>query len=349
MAKKKAASVAKPAPKAEAGRRKEASFETALRNIERDLVLGPAKPFSSLSSFSRYAESLPELSAQDEREIALAYRQVAKEEGPDDPNAQKLAGALLKCTLRHVARLAYKYRGYRLSEMDLIQEGMIGLMKAIKRFDPDKKGRSNKTKDGRNKPKKTARLATYATFWIQAQMNEHVLKFYSGYGKIATTEAQRKLFFKLRSETARLGRRLDIEEAGQIAARHDVKLADVLEMEKRFLPPVPYESPDDDDELDSSPSATLVADDGDHPETAVIQASEKNRQAQVLAEAYKRLDARECEVFMARHLAEEGQKRMLRELAADLGVSIERVRQIDKQAFRKVQEYVLEHADPDAS
>ncbi|MBF2735510.1 MAG: hypothetical protein ISN26_05470 [Betaproteobacteria bacterium AqS2] len=255
-AKKKVAKVAKAKEaKLEEGQKTGVSKETVLSNIDRDLIQW-SKPFTSLSDASRRAESVPELTAEEEREIALASREGFNEKGPDSFKVNKAAQALFIYTLRHVTRLAYQYRGYDIPAEDLLQEGMIGLMEAIKRYDPDKKGKSNKTKDGKIKPKETARLATYASFWIRARMNDHVLKHFSIYGKIATTAAQRRLFFKLRSETAHLGHRLDIEEADKIAAKYDVKLADVLEMEKRFLPKITYEKPDsgDNDEFDASPS-----------------------------------------------------------------------------------------------
>ncbi|MBF2735511.1 MAG: sigma-70 family RNA polymerase sigma factor [Betaproteobacteria bacterium AqS2] len=330
------------------------SKEEVISRIEGSLIVGGGPTFKDLNEFRRFAESIPELTAEREREEAEASLKIISKEGPKAPN--KHAEKLLFATLRVVASLAYKYRGYGLPEKDLMQVGMIGLMEAIKRYDPDKKGKSNKTKDGKKKPKETARLATYASYRITGEIYKHVLQFYSAYGKIATTADQRKLFFKL-EETKRLlgadtkaaGQSLGIEDADKIAEKLSVKRADVLEMEKRRQSPVPYEMPGDarEDEIDTSASARLAADDGEHAEMSIIRENMKNRQVQMLGEAIKTLDERQAMIIFARHLANEGEKKTLKELAGKLEVSIERVRQIEKEALRKLKDYVLEHADPE--
>ena len=171
------------------------------------------------------------------------------------------------------------------------------------------------------------------------------MHFYS-HNKIATTAAQRKLFFKLRSEIAKLGRRLGIEDAQAIADKYDTKLADVLEMEKRLLPKVAFEGPDDDDEgPDTSPAATLAADDGEHAEMIVVDQSVKDAKVRLLAEAFAQLDARESRIVQERQLNRvDEQVKTLKELGDEMGISAERARQLEERAMNKLKSYLIEHA-----
>lgn len=298
---------------------------SALARIDRALIRNEYNS-KDLGSFMQFAKAQPELSAEDEAALALeAQRIFQRKDGTENLPAR----ALFNATLHQVSWEVYAYRGYDLPDADMIQEGCIGLMTAIKRFKPDK----------------GARLKTYAGFWIRQRLNEYVLQFFS-HNKIATTAAHRKLFFKLRSEIGKLGRRLGIEDAQAIADKYDTKLADVLEMEKRLLPKVAFEGPDDDDEgPDTSPAATLAADDGEHAEMIVVDQSVKDAKVRLLAEAFAQLDARESRIVQERQLNRvDEQVKTLKELGDEMGISAERARQLEERAMNKLKSYLLEHA-----
>lgn len=298
---------------------------SALARIDRALI---RNEYSSkdLGSFMQFANAQPKLSPKEEADLADEAQKIFER---DDGTLNLPAKALFNATLRQVSWDVYAYKGYRLPDADMIQEGCIGLMTAIKRFKPDK----------------GARLATYAGFWIRQRLNEHVVHFFS-HNKIATTSAQRRLFFKLRSEIGKLGRRLGIEDAQAIADKYDTKLADVLEMEKRLLPKVAFEGPDDDDEgPDTSPAATLTADDGEHAEMIVVDQSVKDAKVRLLAEAFAQLDARESRIVQERQLNRvDEQVKTLKELGDEMGISAERARQLEERAMNKLKSYLLEHA-----
>lgn len=298
---------------------------SALARIDRSLIRGDYNS-SNLGDFMRYANAQPQLSAKDEADLAREAQDIFQRK---DGTVNLPAKALFNATLHQVSWEVYAYKGYDLPDSDMIQEGCIGLMTAIKRFKPDK----------------GARLATYAGFWIRQRLNEHVVRFFS-HNKMATTAAHRKLFFKLRSEMLKLGHRLGIEDAQAIADKYDVKLADVLEMEKRFLPKVAFEGPDDDDEgPDTSPAATLTADDGEHAEMIVVDQSVKDARVRLLAEAFAQLDARESRIVQERQLNRvDDQIKTLKELGDEMGISAERARQLEERAMGKLKSYLLEHA-----
>ena len=298
---------------------------SALARIDRSLIRGDYNS-SNLGDFMRYANAQPKISAKDEADLAREAQDIFRR---NDGTVNLPAQALLNATLRQVSWEVYAYRGYELPDPDMIQEGCIGLMTAIKKFQPDK----------------GARLATYAGFWIRQRLNEYVLRFFT-HSKIATTAAHRRLFFKLRSEMLKLGHRLNIEDAQAIADKYDTKLADVLEMEKRLLPKVAFEGPDDDDEgPDTSPAATLAADDGEHAEMIVVDNSVKDARMRLLAEAFAQLDERESRIVQERQLNRvDDQIKTFKELGEELGVSAERVRQLEERALGKLKSYLLEHA-----
>ncbi len=266
----------------------------------------------------RAVASYPVLTEEQERELAEKYRETGD---------LQAAWALVCSHLRQVASIAFKYSGYGLPEMDLIQEGSIGLMKAVKKFDPDKK----------------VRLSTYATYWIKAAIHEFVLRNWR-IVRVATTSSQRKLFFNLRRMTRNLGRRLSIQEADRVAGELDVKRSDVLEMEKRMkLDVAPFDPilDDGDDKPDTSPSAVMASDEGRHAEMIVAEDEDSGMKLAALREAISSLDERERTIISERTLAEKGEGAKLHDLAERFEVSAERVRQIEKRALEKIEKHVL--------
>lgn len=259
----------------------------------------------------------PLLSQEEEYELASEYRRTGNKQA---------AWALISSHLRQVVAIARGYRGYGLPEADLVQEGNIGLMRAVQKFDPER----------------SVRLSTYATHWIKSAIGEYIIKNWRIL-KVASTTAQRKLFYRLRSITSKLGHRLTRADARQIAEDLEVKETDVLEMEKRMLlPEIPFENNNlADDELDLSPSATLEADGGDHAGLTVIDDEVEQVKHEALVKALAQLSERERQIVQARAMSGSGKDTKLRELATTLGISSERVRQLEKKALRKVKEYVL--------
>ncbi len=297
---------------------------SALARIDRALIRNEYNS-KDLGSFMQFAKAQPKLSAEDEAALAREAQDIFQRK---DGTVNLPAQALFNATLHQVSWEVFAYKGYELPDSDMIQEGCLGLMKAIKRFKPDK----------------GARLATYAGFWIRQRLNEYVLQFFS-HNKIATTGAHRKLFFKLRSEMHKLGHRLGIEDAQAIADKYDVKLADVLEMEKRFLPRIAFEGSDDDEGPDTSPAATLTADDGEHAEMVVVNQSVKDARVRLLAKAFAQLDERESRIVQERQLNRvDEQVKTLKELGDEMGISAERARQLEERAMGKLKSYLLEHA-----
>ena len=291
------------------------------------LVEGAAVPsIRDMHSYAVAVNQYPVLTEEQELELVTELRK---------SGSRKAALALVCTHLRQVVGIVRKYRGYGLPEMDLVQEGNIGLMKAVAKYDPTQK----------------ARLSTYATYWIKAAINDYVISNWK-IVKVATTAAQRKLFYNLRQMTAQLGSRLGIAEARQIASKLDVKTSEVLEMEKRMSLPVQAFDPDpslSDDEYDNSPSATLAADDGAHAEMIVAEDDASRRQLALLEAALASLSERERTIIEARQLSPSGKDVKLHELAARMGISAERVRQLEGRALAKIKKHVLAHADVAAS
>ncbi|SEP40582.1 RNA polymerase sigma factor RpoH [Nitrosovibrio sp. Nv6] len=245
-----------------------------------------------------------------EEEIRLARS--LKNEGNIDAARQ-----LVLSHLRVVVAIARGYKGYGLPQADLIQEGNIGLMKAVKRYDPER----------------GVRLVSFAVHWIKAEIHEFILRNWR-LVKIATTKAQRKLFFNLRSMKPVLDT-MNPEEVNAMARQLGVKAEEVVEMETRFsgrdvsLEPL---SEDDDDET-FSPIAYLT--DGSEP-SQVLEAEQTSRlRGEGLEEALSSLDARSRHIIEARWLREKDTA-TLHDLADELGVSAERVRQIEAKAMQKM-------------
>ncbi len=231
------------------------------------------------------------------------------------------AKKLVMSHMRFVAFIAHGYKGYGLEQADLIQEGTIGLMKAVKRFNPHKK----------------VRLSSFAVYWIRAEIHEYIFKNWK-IVKVATTKAQRKLFFKLRQAKSSIFQSLTNEQAKVIATDLGVKEKDVIEMESRLqLNDVAFEVSDDEDIY--SPEH-YVADPGKNPEQLVLSDKSQEDQHKKLYQALSSLDQRSIEILQSRYLKEK--KETLHTLADKYGVSAERVRQLENKAIKKLKERLEE-------
>ncbi len=220
--------------------------------------------------------------------------------------------------LRFVVHVARGYQGYGLGMGDLIQEGNIGLMKAVKRFDPDQ----------------GVRLVSFAVHWVRAEMHEFILRNWR-IVKVATTKAQRKLFFNLRKNKKRLGW-MSAAERTAVAKDLNVSEREVLEMESRLSGrDVGFDAPadQDDDHAPPSPAAYLI-DHNDDPALTYERGNHEEGQLELLREGLSELDPRSRDILKRRFLAEE--KATLQELADEYGVSAERVRQIEANALKKM-------------
>mgnify|MGYP001559477889 FL=1 len=262
----------------------------------------------SIEAYIQAVNRIPMLSAERERALALRLRQ------HDDLEA---ARELVLSHLRLVVSVARGYLGYGLPHADLIQEGNIGLMKAVKRFDPARK----------------VRLVSFAIHWIKAEIHEYVLRNWR-LVKVATTKAQRKLFFNLRS-MKRGPAPLSAGEVGRIAAELKVKPEEVSEMETRLSGrELAFEADDSDDEA-YAPAHWLAADPAAEPSRALEAKQEERDGAAGLHAALAVLDARSRRIVEARWLKEKNTA-TLHELAAEFKVSAERVRQLEVKAFGKM-------------
>jgi len=263
----------------------------------------------SLDQFIQNAQAFPMLTAEEEREYG--YR--LSEHG-DLEAAQKL----IMSHLRFVIRIARGYKGYGLPMADLVQEGNVGLMKAVKRFSPDH----------------NVRLVSFAVHWIRAEIHEYVLKNWR-IVKVATTKAQRKLFFNLRSSKKRLGW-FSQEEVEGVAKDLGVKPETVLEMESRLSN---YDmafdaTSDDDDDAMVAPSSYLAS--PTHDPAQQLESNDwKQQRSDALAVSLQTLDERSRDILMSRWMDEES-KATLHELAAKYSVSAERIRQLEKNAMKKI-------------
>ena len=278
-------------------------------------------PSGSIEAFISAANRVPMLTLVEEQALARRFRE------HDDVDA---ARQLVTSHLRLVIAIARGYLGYGLPHADLIQEGNIGLMKAVKRFDPDR----------------GVRLVSFAMHWIKAEIHEYILKNWR-LVKIATTKAQRKLFFNLRSIKAALAQDVDspqgfntlgAEEVKAVAKRLGVKPEEVIEMETRLTgADVSLEPLSDDDEDSFAPIAYLTADRSIEP-SAILERKEYDRlQDEGLSSALASLDERSRAIVQKRWLVADGEEAAtLHELAAEYGVSAERIRQIEVKAMQKM-------------
>ena len=254
----------------------------------------------------------PILSPEQEYELAIELY-----ENGDLSAAKKLVLA----HMRFVAFIAHGYKGYGLEQADLIQEGTIGLMKAVKRFNPYKK----------------VRLSSFAVYWIRAEIHEYIFKNWK-IVKVATTKAQRKLFFKLRQAKAHIYQSLTSDQAEEIATNLGVRKKDVIEMESRLqLSDVAFEVNDDEDTY--TPEQYL-SDPGETPEQLLLNDNSQQDQHNKLYQALSSLDERSIDILQSRYLKEE--KSTLHTLADKYGVSAERVRQLENKAIKKLKERLEE-------
>ncbi len=231
------------------------------------------------------------------------------------------AKKLVLAHMRFVAFIAHGYKGYGLEQADLIQEGTIGLMKAVKRFNPHKK----------------VRLSSFAVYWIRAEIHEYIFKNWK-IVKVATTKAQRKLFFKLRQAKAHIYQSLTSDQAEEIATNLGVRKKDVIEMESRLqLSDVAFEVNDDEDTY--TPEQYL-SDPGETPEQLLLNDNSQQDQHNKLYQALSSLDERSIDILQSRYLKEE--KSTLHTLADKYGVSAERVRQLENKAIKKLKERLEE-------
>ena len=268
-----------------------------------------ALPTGSMDAYISAAFQLPMLSAEEELSLAIRLR-----------DHQDLAAAqqLILSHIRFVVRIARNYSGYGLALPDLVQEGTVGLMKAVKRFDPDM----------------GVRLVSFAVHWIKAEIHEYILKNWR-IVKVATTKAQRKLFFNLRSSKKRLGwfTRQEVED---VAVDLGVKPETVLEMESRLSGhDIAFDGPirEDDDPIVATPAGYL-SDLRMEPSRQLEASDSESHMNQRLADALEELDQRSREILQARWLGDG--KSTLHELADRFQVSAERIRQIEKSAMNKL-------------
>jgi len=270
----------------------------------------------SLESYVQSANRFPMLT--EELEVDLARR--FQRDGDLDA-----AGQLVLSHLRLVVSVARGYLGYGLPHADLIQEGNVGLMKAVKRYDPER----------------GVRLVSFAIHWIKAEIHEYILRNWR-LVKIATTKAQRKLFFNLRSLKQGLNT-MSPDEVRAMAKQLNVKPEEVVEMETRFTgQDIALESSSDDDEDRFSPIAYL-ADPGAEPSDTLADEQMQRLQDDGLKDALSSLDDRSRTIIQRRWLAAEGDSATLHDLAAEYGVSAERIRQIEVKAMQKMKG-LLAHA-----
>ena len=231
------------------------------------------------------------------------------------------AKKLVLAHMRFVAFIAHGYKGYGLEQADLIQEGTIGLMKAVKRFNPHRK----------------VRLSSFAVYWIRAEIHEYIFKNWK-IVKVATTKAQRKLFFKLRQAKAHIYQSLTSDQAEEIATNLGVRKKDVIEMESRLqLSDVAFEVNDDEDTY--TPEQYL-SDPGETPEQLLLNDNSQQDQHNKLYQALSSLDERSIDILQSRYLKEE--KSTLHTLSDKYGVSAERVRQLENKAIKKLKERLEE-------
>ena len=264
----------------------------------------------SLDAYIGAVHQIPVLSVEEEQALARRFHE------SDDLGA---ARELVMSHLRFVVHVARGYNGYGLPLGDLIQEGNIGLMKAVKRFDPDV----------------GVRLVSFAVHWIRAEMHEYIIRNWR-IVKVATTKAQRKLFFNLRKSKKRLGW-LNAEEVRAVAADLNVSEREVLEMESRLSGrDIGFDmSADDDDErAPPAPAAYLVSRDED-PSQAYEREDSASSQLELLREGLASLDARSRDIVQRRWLDPDS-KVTLQELADEYGVSAERIRQVEANALKKM-------------
>ena len=274
------------------------------------MPLSLSAPGVNLGAYISTVNQIPILTAEQEKELAERYFY------DQDLDAAKM---LVMSHLRFVVHIARSYAGYGLPQGDLIQEGNLGLMKAVKRFDPSM----------------GVRLVSFAVHWIKAEIHEYVIRNWR-IVKIATTKAQRKLFFNLRS-LKKSSKKLTLEEAQSIANDLNVTAEQVLEMEGRLTA---YDAAfdaqgDDDDESSTHVAPALYLEDNRYDPARLIENEDYEEQStSALHDAMEQLDDRSRNILQRRWLDDD--KSTLHELAAEYNVSAERIRQLEKNAMEKI-------------
>ena len=278
-------------------------------------ALPPIAPETGLTRYSQEIRRFPMLEPQEEFMLAKRWREHGDREA---------AHKLVTSHLRLVAKIAMGYRGYGLPISEVVSEGNVGLMQAVKRFEPDK----------------GFRLATYAMWWIRASIQEYILRSWS-LVKMGTTANQKKLFFNLRKAKSKISALEDgdlrPDQVKLIAKRLGVTEQDVIDMNRRLGGDMSLNAPIRDDG-DAGEWQDWLADDQTDQETRLAESEEADNRRMALGRALTVLNERERRIFEARRLADDPMT--LEELAAEFGVSRERVRQIEVRAFEKVQKAV---------
>lgn len=281
---------------------------------------------SSNSGFSKYLQeinNIPSLTKEEEFMLARSYL-----ENNDLSAAHKLVSSHLKL----VAKIAMSYRNYGLPITELVSEGNIGLMQAVRKYDPDL----------------GFRLSTYAMWWIKAAIQEYVLRSWS-LVKIGTTSAQKKLFFSLGKIKHRIintyGRSINDQDYAEVANELGVSVKEVISMNQRLSgSDISLNSTVDRDD-DTTEMIEFLAETRPNQEVALAQKQDMNNKKSVLAEAMKVLNEREVKILTARRLSHSPET--LDNLSNEYNISKERVRQIENRAFEKIQSYVLARVSPD--
>ncbi len=277
--------------------------------MSKALAAAISLPVGTLEAYEQAVHQFSMVSAEEERDLAERYRR---------DNDLQAARQLVMSHLRFVVHVAKGYRGYGLPHADLIQEGNVGLMKAVKRFDPSV----------------GVRLVSFAVHWIRAEIHEYILRNWR-IVKVATTKAQRKLFFNLRSAKKRLGW-LNQEEVGAVARDLGVPPETVLEMEKRMSAhDAAFDArPEGDEEGDREAPAGYLEDRRFDPATQAEERDSEAHSIKLLRGALGTLDGRSRDILQKRWLADK--KATLHELANHYNVSAERIRQLEKSALKKL-------------
>ena len=269
-------------------------------------------PIGSLEAYISIVNQAPVLTREEEYALAVRFKK---------NNDLDAARQLILSQLRFVVHIARTYNGYGLPLADIIQEGNVGLMKAVKKFDPEK----------------GVRLVTYAVHWIRAEIHEFVFDNWK-IVKVATTKAQRKLFFKLRGSKKKIGW-LTNDEKSLIASDLGVRTKDIETMEERLASKdVLFDRPQDETSTHVSPAGYLPDPNSD-PSALVEEENWLESNIELMSEAMEKLDKRSKEILRLRWLSDE--KVTLKELAKKFNVSLERVRQIEEKAILDLREQLL--------
>jgi len=282
-------------------------MSTAL--VANNLPIPTLGAIGSLDAYVSAVHQIPVLTLEEEQALATSFR---------NENDLDAAKKLVMSHLRFVVHVARSYNGYGLQVGDLIQEGNIGLMKAVKRFDPTV----------------GVRLVSFAVHWIRAEMHEFILRNWR-IVKVATTKAQRKLFFNLRKNKKRLGW-MNNAEVQAVAKDLGVTVADVLEMESRLSGrDMAFDAPQDADEDEKPAPVAYLIDDHADPYQHLEAESQEDSDLGALKRGLDKLDARSRDITQRRWL-KDGEKSTLQELADEYGVSAERIRQVEVNAMKKM-------------